>query len=59
VEVVDAEAEVVELAVEECAMNVPVSALGAGAEKVSAVGRLQFTLKLSTVQQAQRPLVAL
>ena len=40
-------------------MNVAVSALGAGAEKVSFVGRLQFTLKLSTVQQAQRPVVTL
>jgi hypothetical protein len=40
-------------------VNVAVSALGAGAKKVSSVGRLQFTLKLSTVQQAQRPVVTL
>jgi hypothetical protein len=38
---------------------VPVSALGAGAEKVSLVGRLQFTWKFITVQQAQTPVVAL
>jgi hypothetical protein len=38
---------------------VPVSMLGAGAENVSFVGRLQFTWKFITVQQAQRPVVAL
>jgi hypothetical protein len=60
VEVVEVELVVMaEPAVEEWATNVPVSALGAGAENVSLVGRLQFTWRFITVQQAQRPVVAL
>lgn len=49
---VEEEEEEDKVAVAACAIKVPLSALGAGADQDSVVGSLQLTWKFVTVQQA-------